>query len=321
MKKEIIKLLHTAGEDGFVSGEEISQKLGVSRTAVWKHIKALKELGYTIKSQPKKGYKLERVPDFLLPEEIELNLDSSLFSKKIAYFKEVDSTNDEAKRFASLGYPEGTLVVAEKQVKGRGRRGRCWSSPFGKGIWCSFVLRPDITPPEASKLTIIAAVSLVTVLQKQYGLEVKIKWPNDVMYNNKKLAGILTELSADVERVNYIVVGTGINVNTQDFPPEIEQLAISLKQITGKTYNRVMLLCSYLQQFEKDYQLFVDGNFQQIISKWKTYSETLGKRILVKGINQSFEGIALDIDADGRLIVKKEDGTEVRVNSGDVSLR
>jgi BirA family biotin operon repressor/biotin-[acetyl-CoA-carboxylase] ligase len=306
MKKEIIKLLHTAGEDGFVSGEEISQKLGVSRTAVWKHIKALKELGYTIKSQPKKGYKLERVPDFLLPEEIELNLDSSLFSKKIAYFKEVDSTNDEAKRFASLGYPEGTLVVAEKQVK---------------GIWCSFVLRPDITPPEASKLTIIAAVSLVTVLQKQYGLEVKIKWPNDVMYNNKKLAGILTELSADVERVNYIVVGTGINVNTQDFPPEIEQLAISLKQITGKTYNRVMLLCSYLQQFEKDYQLFVDGNFQQIISKWKTYSETLGKRILVKGINQSFEGIALDIDADGRLIVKKEDGTEVRVNSGDVSLR
>jgi len=321
MKKEIIKLLHTAGKDGFVSGGEISQKLGVSRTAVWKHIKALKELGYTIKSQPKKGYKLERVPDLLLPEEIELNLDSSLFSKKIAYFKEVDSTNDEAKRLAYLRYPEGTLVVAEKQVKGRGRRGRYWSSPFGKGIWCSFILRPDITPTEASKLTIVAAVSLTTVLQKQYGLDVKIKWPNDIMFNSKKLAGILTELSADVERVNYIVVGTGINVNTEDFPPEIKERATSLKQITGKTYSRVRLLCGYLQQFEKDYQLFVQGNFQKIINKWKTYSETLGKRVLVKGINQSFEGVALDIDADGRLIVKKENGEEVRVNSGDVSLR
>lgn len=321
MKKEIIKLLHAAGEDGFVSGEEISQKLGVSRTAVWKHIKALKELGYTIKSRPQKGYKLEGVPDLLLPEEIELNLDSSLFSNKIAHFKEVDSTNDEAKRLASLGYPEGTLVVAEKQIKGRGRRGRYWSSPFGKGIWCSFILRPDITPTEASKLTIVAAVSLTTVLQKQYGLDVKIKWPNDIMFNGRKLAGILTELSADIERVIYIVVGTGINVNTEDFPPEIRELAISLKQITGKTYNRVRLLCGYLQQFEKDYQLFVQGNFQKIINKWKTHSETLGKRVLIKGINQSFEGVALDIDADGKLIVKKEDGEEVRINSGDVSLR
>ena len=198
--------------ENWVSGELLSDELGVSRAAVWKHVRKLREEGYVIKSSPRKGYCFSKTSDLLLPNEIRDGLDTRTFGKRnIDYFMEIDSTNMRAKDLAAEGAPEGTVVIAEKQTKGRGRKGRSWHSPLGHGIYTSLILKPAMSPSGAPRITLMTAVAIAEALLSLVHLEVRIKWPNDIIVNGKKLAGILTEISTEMDAVNYIVVGVGIN--------------------------------------------------------------------------------------------------------------
>jgi BirA family biotin operon repressor/biotin-[acetyl-CoA-carboxylase] ligase len=322
MKQEILRIL-SFNKGNFVSGEEISEKLKVSRTAIWKHINALREDGYIIESQTRLGYRLVKKPDLLLPEEIRLNLNSRIIGSEVKYYSKIDSTNTEAKKLAQMGEKEGTVVIAEEQTGGRGRKGRAWNSPFGMGIWVSIILRPQISPVEAPGLTLVAAVAAAKAVRNVTGLPVKIKWPNDLMLNSKKVGGILTELSAEIEVVNFIVVGIGINVNNESFPEELREIATSLKieQAGKEKLDRVQLLCELLHRFEEGYSAFITGRQKEILKQWKGLSDTLGSIVRVIGPSSIIEGRAVDLDETGALLVEKEDGSVERVISGDVSLR
>ncbi|NPV45181.1 MAG: biotin--[acetyl-CoA-carboxylase] ligase [Firmicutes bacterium] len=322
MKQEILRIL-SFNKGNFVSGEEISEKLKVSRTAIWKHINALREDGYIIESQTRLGYRLVKKPDLLLPEEIRLNLKSRIIGSEVKYYSKIDSTNTEAKKLAQMGGKEGTVVIAEEQTGGRGRRGRAWNAPFGMGIWVSVILRPQISPVGASSLTLVAAVASAKAVRNVTGLPVKIKWPNDLMLNSKKVGGILTELSAEIEVVNFIVVGIGINVNNESFPEELREIATSLKieQAGKEKLDRVQLLCELLHRFEEGYSAFIAGRQKEILKQWKGLSDTLGNIVRVIGPSSIIEGRAVDLDETGALLVEKEDGSVERIISGDVSLR
>lgn len=322
MKQEILRIL-SLNKDKFVSGEEVSEKLKVSRTAVWKHINALKKDGYIIESQSRLGYRLIEKPDLLLPEEVNMNLKTGFIGSQIKYFSSIDSTNNEAKKLAQMGEKEGTVVIAEEQTGGRGRRGRAWSSPFGMGIWVSIILRPQIPPVDAPGLTLVAAVAAAKAVRSVTGLPVRIKWPNDLMLNSKKVGGILTELSAEIEVVNFIVVGIGINVNNESFPEELKKIATSLKieQTKKEKLDRVQLLCELLHRFEEEYLKFTGGRQKEILKQWREFSDTLGRFVRISGHNDIIEGKAVDIDETGALLVEKEDGSLERIISGDVSLK
>lgn len=262
--------------------------------------------------------------DTLCPEEIRVNLKTNIIGSEIVYYPSIGSTNDEAKKMANEGCQEGTLVIAEHQTGGRGRKGRTWDSPFGMGICASIVLRPQISPLKAAGLTLVTAVSTCRALKLFTGLPVKIKWPNDIRINHKKIGGILTELNVETGSVNHAVVGIGINVNNKIFPDELKQIATSLVIESGnKTeFNRALILCSILNEFECDYKAFVSGHLEDLLNEWRGYSDTLGSIVQVVGINNShIEGKAVDIDNDGALLIEKKDGTIIRVISGDVSIK
>ncbi len=322
MRSKILQLLRQA-ERVYLSGEEIAKKLGVSRTAVWKHIKELREVGYEIKSQPRSGYVLEDVPDRLLAEEIKNGLKTQFIGKNIVFFDEVDSTNDVAKQLAAQGASAGTVVVAEAQGKGRGRLDRSFFSPAGKGIWFSVILRPHILPQEAPKCTFLAAVA-VAMAMEHFGLRAEIKWPNDILYKGKKLTGILTEISAEIDRISYIVIGTGINVNikAKEFPKELRDKATSLSIMKGEDVQRISFFQAVLEALDELCCLLEDDGFSPIITRWRKYAVTLGQDVRVLGIGgkESFDGRAVDIDEEGALLVETTGGVR-RVLAGDVSLR
>lgn len=321
MRSTILELLrNTAGK--YISGEEIAKKLQVSRTAVWKHIRELKQAGYAIESHSRKGYALLDAPDLLLPNEIKNNLKSKLLGQQIEYEEEVGSTNNEAKILAANGVKDGTIVVSEMQKNGRGRISRGWFSPYGKGIWCSVILKPNFLPQDAPKCTLMAAVAVTKAIYNITNVKVGIKWPNDILYNGKKLVGILTEMNAEMDRINYIVIGMGINVNLdeKDFPDELQEIATSLSTIKEEKISRVKLLCEILKQLEKLYQEAMEKGFTEILTEWKKYSITLGQHVNVIGLNHTFDGIAVDIDKDGALLVKTDKEIKT-VLAGDVSIR
>ncbi|MBW2568634.1 MAG: biotin--[acetyl-CoA-carboxylase] ligase [Deltaproteobacteria bacterium] len=318
--KLLLCLKEQKGE--WISGQSISNRLSVSRTAIWKHVGKLKADGYVIESSPKKGYLLVKVPDLLIADEIQEKLNTSVFGKKdIIYFRETDSTNTRAKDLASNGAPEGTVVVAEKQTKGRGRRGRDWFSPFGDGIYASLILRPAISPVKAPKITLMAAVAVAESLLSLTQLDVRIKWPNDILINGKKIAGILTEISTEMDRVNYIVVGLGLNVNTsfKSSTEEVKKRATSILVETGKPFSRIKLVQAYLQFYEKYYEMFNENGFEPIMSRWKELANIVGQRIVVDIIGKKYIGKVLDVDDDGILILKDNQGTIHRIFSGDVA--
>ncbi|MDF2501506.1 MAG: birA [Anaerosporomusa subterranea] len=320
MRAEILRLLRqNAG--GYVSGEDISKVLNVSRTAIWKHMQALKDEGYEISSHPRLGYCLQTVPDLLLPNEICPRLTTDFIGHSIHYYTTVSSTNNEAKRLANEGCPEGTIVLAEEQKVGRGRLARGWFSPFAKGIWLSVVLRPKFPPQEAPKCTLLAAVAMARAVRAT-GVNCGIKWPNDILYNGKKLVGILTEMNAEMDAINYVVIGMGINVNTDasEFPEELRDIATSLSSVLGRTVSRTDLLIALLHELELLYKQAGEEGFSPILAEWRKLSATLGQPVDVFGITRCFSGIALDIDEDGALIVQTEAGLE-KVIAGDVSVR
>lgn len=322
MRKAVLNLLRS-NEEGYLSGEEISRRLAVSRTAIWKHIQALKEEGYQIESHARQGYRLCSAPDLLLEAEICSRLQTETFGKRgIVHLETVDSTNNIAKQIAAKGCPEGTIVVAEEQQLGRGRLARGWFSPYGKGVWFSLILRPPFAPQDAPKCTLLAAVAVTRALRRTTGLECKIKWPNDILWQNKKLVGILTEMSAEMDAINYVVIGMGINVNIHegDFPPELKDIAVSLAQAAGVEFSRVAVLQAVLEELEILYKEALDSGFAPVLDAWRSLSATLGQDVRVIGLKSEFEGVAKDIDEDGALLVESADGLK-RVLAGDVSIR
>ena len=321
MRPSILELLRTSGA-GYISGEEIAEKLGVSRTAVWKHICELREQGYQILSQPRSGYQLKNTPDLLLPDEVRNGLNTECIGQNVVYYEQVGSTNIEAKRLAAEGAPEGTVVVAEEQGSGRGRLERKFFSPRG-GIWFSVILRPSFLPQEAPKCTLLAAVS-VAMAMEHFGFHVGIKWPNDILHEGKKLVGILTEMSAEMDRINSIVIGTGINVNIgeKEFPEDLRGTATSLMLIKGEPIPRIAFFRTVLESMEGLYRTVCKEGFSPVMKAWRRYAITLGQEVQVIGVGQGerFTGRAVDIDEDGALLIDTESGRR-RVVAGDVSIR
>jgi len=305
----------------WVSGERLSNKMGVSRSAIWKHIRKLKDEGYVIESAPKKGYLLRRTSHMLLPNEIREGLDTKVLGKEdIVYFEETDSTNTRAKESAVKGAPEGTLIISEKQTMGRGRKARKWFSPSQEGIYISIILRPTIPPHEAPKITLLTAVAVAETLLSLTTLKINIKWPNDILVNGKKIAGILTEISTEPDAIDYVVVGLGLNVNTPGFPDDIKEIATSLFIETGEYFSRGRVIREYLQWHEKYYEIFKKVGFEPVIKRWRELANIIGHRIMVEMMNEKYAGEVEDVDKDGVLILKDDRGTLHRIISGDVTL-
>ncbi|WP_027718393.1 biotin--[acetyl-CoA-carboxylase] ligase [Desulfovirgula thermocuniculi] len=322
MRDKILELLKQ-GQPEYVSGEAICQRLGVSRTAVWKHIQSLRSMGYEIEAVTNAGYRLIGVPDRLYPAEIGWGLKTSFMGRHVHYCERLDSTNRLARELAARGVPEGTLVVAEEQTGGRGRLGRGWFSPYAKGIWCSLILRPSLSPLDAPPLTMLAAVAVAEALQRAAGLKPGIKWPNDLLAGGRKLCGILTELDAEVEKVNHLIVGIGVNVNIApgEFPPDLAETATSVLAVTGRRASRVRLLQEMLAALEYWYLRWQKEGFSPVLSRWKEYSVTLGRAVLVTSHRESYEGWAEDVDESGSLILRLPGGQRQKICSGEVSLR
>lgn len=321
MRSKILELLRLQ-QGGCISGEEIANRLGVSRTAVWKHIKELRAAGYNIESKVRSGYCLTGLPDRLLPELITHNLHTKLLGQSVLHFEDVPSTNDEGKKAAAAGADEGTVIVSEAQSTGKGRLERSFFCPRG-GVWFSVILRPGFMPQDAPKCTLLAAVAVAKAMGEQ-GLEAGIKWPNDIYCRGRKLTGILTEMSAEMDRINYVVIGTGINVNIpqSSFPADIQDKAGSMSDMLGHNVDRVAFLQSILQYMEALYLDVLQNGFAGLLNQWRQYSITLGQEISVLGMQEqeSFVGTAKDIDDDGALLVETGDGLR-RVLAGDVSIR
>ena len=320
MRHEILDYFRKA-DGNFVSGQQISKDLHVSRTAIWKHINVLKERGYIFESSTRKGYRLIYAPNLLTPLEIDSALHTETFGRHVVYLESTQSTNEEAKKIAREGAEEGTIVVAEEQITGHGRLARGFYSPFAKGIWFSLILRPKFFPMEASKCTLLAAVGVCRGIRRMGLADAGIKWPNDILVHGKKLVGILTLMSASMEMIDYIIMGIGINtgIKKNEFPEDFREGATSFLN-EGINVSRKDLLAAILGELEKEYSIAQDEGFDKVLDDWRALSVTLGQEVRVIFGDDSYTGKAVDIDRDGCLLVNT--GSEVkRVIAGDVSIR
>lgn len=320
MKEEILRLLRSA--DGYISGQELCNRFGVSRTAVWKAINQLKEAGYEIEAQQNKGYRLVAAPDLMTEAEIKSLMHTDWVAKEVLYFDTIDSTNTKAQELAEKGYPSGTLVVADKQESGKGRRGRSWVSPSGTGIFMTLMIKPDINPNNASMLTLVAALAVAKAITSVTGEEALIKWPNDIVINGKKVCGILTEMNAQFDYINHIVVGIGINVHNESFPEEISQMASSLMiEAGGKRFHRAQIIAETMSYFEQYYDTFLKT--QDLSALVREYDKLLvnrNKSVRVLDPKEPFDGKAMGITPKGELIVDTWESRKL-VSSGEVSVR
>lgn len=322
MKKRVIEVLKQNKGD-FISGQKLSEELNVSRTSVWKYMNSLKEDGYEIESISRKGHRLISSPDILTREEIAQYLNTRYIGRDIQYYESIESTNKLAKEIAQNKGTQGTVIISEEQTQGRGRLGRSWTSPKGKGVWMSIVVKPEIDPIDASKITQITAASVYSALSEMK-IETQIKWPNDIILNDKKVCGILTEMSSEMMQINYMVVGIGINVNLdlENIPQDIREKATSLKIETGQEIDRKELIGRILNKFEYFYDLFVkQGDISEAIYICREKSILLGKKIRVIERKQELQREAVDLTENGELIVRDEFGNTSIVISGEVSVR
>lgn len=306
----------------WVSGEHISKQLGISRTAIWKQINHLKSDGHKIDSAPKKGYRLTVEADLMVSETIQMQLQTRVMGQPaIHVFPKTDSTNLQAKILAGQGAAEGTVVVADTQTHGRGRRGRTWFSPPGRSIYTSLILRPPMAPFQAPQITLMTAVAVTKSLIRTTGLEAKIKWPNDILIKGRKVAGILTEISTEMDVVDYVVVGLGINVNSrrEEMPPEIQEIATSIHIESGGDVSRPTLLCNLLKDFEACYEQLKGEGFGPIMDQWRTMTDIIGQRVYVDVLETRHTGTVTAVDDDGVLILKDDRGNHHRIFSGDVT--
>jgi len=308
--------------DSYVSGEELCKLSDISRTAIWKHVEKLREEGYEIEASPHLGYRLISIPDNLIPAEIKWKMKTRVLGKEVISFKKVDSTNTVAYGLAEKGMKEGTVVLAEEQAKGKGRRGRQWVSPSKGGIYLSCILRPrGLAPNEIPKITLLAAVAVAKAIRQECGLDTMIKWPNDILVNDKKVCGILTEMKAEQDNVDFIILGIGVNVNTQVrcLPREASSIKEELRHLgRNEALSRVELARKIIERLDEEYFLLKENGFNPIIEEWKDLSAMLGSRIRVVLQNRAFEGHAHTIDSDGALVVRMDSGLLEKVSSGDI---
>lgn len=305
--------------NGYISGEQLSNKFNITRAAVWKTISKLKNKGYKIESVSGKGYKLIECPDLLNEDEITENITTKFIGHTVYSYDEIDSTNKEAKRLAALGAPNGSIFTAELQNQGRGRLGRQWSSPKYVGLWFSILLYPDITPDRIIPITLVAGISVCKALIS-FGFDAKIKWPNDVVINGKKVCGILTEMTAEAEHISSIVVGIGINVNTENFNDDIKDKATSLYIESGKNFLRKDILQSVLEIFERYYIDYIDSGLSKIIDDYNNLCINIGKVVVASSAQGDITGKAVRVKENGALCIETDNGIK-EVNFGEVSIR
>ena len=320
MKTEILTLLRET--DGYVSGQELCEKFGVSRTAVWKAINQLKEAGYEIEAVQNKGYRLVSVPDILSESELQSVRKTRWIGEKIAFFDVVDSTNTRAKQLAEEGAPNGTYVIAERQDAGKGRRGRGFDSPAGQGIWMTLVLKPEIDPNHASMITLVTALAVSKAITDMTGRPAGIKWPNDIIMSGKKVCGILTEMSAQFDYINHIVIGIGINVHNKDFPEEIKETASSLMiESGGQHFRRAEIIEKIMEYFEEYYEIYLETeDLSALVKEYNSLLVNMHKNVKVLDPKEPFEGKAMGITPRGELIVDTWESRKL-VSSGEVSVR
>ncbi len=320
MKKEDLLIYLTENGD-YLSGEELSRIFGVSRSAVWKNINHLREDGYKIESVTNRGYKLISRPDLLTEAEIHKYLQTKVIGKNIYFYPVVDSTNEAAKKLANEGAGNGSVFIAEQQSRGKGRLGRNWISPPGEGIWFSVLLRTNVTPLQISNITLLAGLAVSKGIERCTGLKARIKWPNDVVIGTKKVCGILTEMAAEMERVNYVVIGIGVNANVPGFPEEISVKATSILLETGKPIRRAALLSEILVEFEKLYDTYFIRGEAGMLEEYKSYCISLGRTVGFIRNGEQITGTAVDITPSGELLVKCEGDSSFAVNSGEVTVQ
>ena len=311
-----------ANPDG-VSGAELAEQLAISRAAVWARIEELRRVGFDIEAGPHFGYRLVEEPDALLADDLIARLGSvKIVGRDIQVFEQTTSTNDVVEKLARDGVREGAVVFAESQTKGRGRLGRVWMSPARMGLWFSVLLRPELQPQETTQLTVISATALRRAVKTVTGLAADIKWPNDLLLAGKKTAGILTEMSAELDRVRHVILGIGVDVNlaTDAFPPELRKIATSLKAESGRHISRAELAVEILRELDADYVRVRAGQFSQIADEWEAACVTIGKNVTVHVGDRHFRGRAESLDEDGALLVRTEHGHLERVIGGDVML-
>ena len=319
MKKKILELLQNCPD--FISGQELSERFGVSRTAVWKVIRQLEAEGYVIQAVRNKGDRLTAQPDLLTEETIQNQIHTEWAGQQLVVFSETDSTNDQAKKLAEEGAGQGLLVVSDSQTAGKGRRGRSWESRMGEGIFMTLLLKPDIAPGNASMLTLVMALAVRAGIRQVTGIDTQIKWPNDIVCDGKKVCGILTEMSAQIDYINYIVVGVGINVSNEVFPEEVASTATSLYLLTGVTCSRAKLISEIMAQFEIYYAQYLQTqDLSGLMNEYNSHLVNRGRSVRVLNPKREYTGVAQGINQAGELLVQTEDGI-MHVSSGEVSVR
>lgn len=325
-KSDILTLLRNSKD--YVSGQQLCDQFGVSRTAVWKVINQLKEEGYEIESVPRKGYRLVETPkDILSKSEIASRLHTKWAGRKLYYLESTGSTNTDAKRLAEEGEPHGTTIVANMQTAGRGRRGRTWQSPAGANTYFTILLKPDFSPDKASMLTLVMALSVAEAIEEITGLKADIKWPNDIVVHKKKVVGMLTEMSTtpEMDEIQYVVIGVGTNVNydsPEDFPEELRPTATSLRMEAGHLINRAALTERMLARFEVNYEKFEETlDLSGLMDSYEKHLINVGAQVRVLDPAGEYTGISRGINAVGELLVEKENGETINVYAGEVSVR
>jgi BirA family biotin operon repressor/biotin-[acetyl-CoA-carboxylase] ligase len=311
-----------ASPDG-VSGAELAEQLGVTRAAIWGRIEELRRLGYDIEAGPHLGYRLVSAPDALYADDLLARLGTArIIGRDIRVFEQTTSTNDVIEKLAHDGVKEGVVVFAESQTKGRGRLGRPWVSPGRKGLWLSVLLRPDLRPQETTQLTVASATALRRAIQSETGLDPEIKWPNDILIRGKKVAGILTELSAELDRVKHVILGIGLDVNqnVNEFPAELRKTATSLKIETGKILSRPELATAILRELDCDYARVGGHFFADVADEWEAHCTTIGRAVTIQIGGRRVSGRAESLDDDGALLLRTEHGHLERITGGDVTL-
>ena len=314
------RLIESNGEA--VSGQQLAEEFGISRTAIWKHIKELEGKGYAIESVKKKGYRIVSIPDTLEPLAIQTGLKTKHIGRNIEYVESCSSTQIIAHKLAQEGAPDGSVVLTETQTAGRGRMARKWDSAAGKGVWMSVILRPDVVPQKAPQFTLVTAVAVVRAIEEVTKLQPKIKWPNDILLNGKKCTGILTELQSDADGIQALIIGIGLNINQEltDFDPEIQAIATSLKMESGDTVSRQKLVQSLLYYLEIYTQMYIEEGFGLLKVMWESYSTTIGHPVRARMTNQTLEGIAEGITEDGVLQLRTADGKLHGIYSADIEM-
>ena len=308
--------------DGYLSGQQLCDHFQVSRTAVWKAINQLKEEGYEIEAVRNKGYRIVDIPDRITADAIKSCLETKWMAKNLEYYDEIDSTNNRAKALGEAGGADGTLFVAETQTAGKGRRGRCWQSPAGSSISMSILLRTVMNPSDAPMLTLVMAYAATKALREKTELDIGIKWPNDLVVSGKKISGILTEMSAEIDYINHVVIGVGINVNQDTFPDDIKETASSLKMELGKRIKRSGLIAAVMKIFEKYYEIFQET--EDLSGLQELYNSMLvnkDREVKVLEPGNEYKAHAIGINQTGELIVRTPDGKEKEIYAGEVSVR